>query len=46
MYSTRTSEPEIREIGGEPLEESGFETEDPASGFESSARSAEEGHNL
>ena len=43
MYPERTSEPEIREIGGEPLEGSGFESEDPATGFESRERSAEEG---
>lgn len=45
MYPTRTSEPEIREIGGEPLKGSGFETEDQATSFESWARSAEEGIN-
>ena len=45
MYPTRTAEPEIREIGGEPLEGSGFETEDTATGFESRERSAEEGIN-
>ena len=33
-----TSEPEIQEIGGEPLEGSGFETEDPATEFESDER--------
>ena len=45
MYPARTAEPEIQEIGGEPLEGSGFETEDPATGFESRKRSAEEGIN-
>ena len=43
MYPERTSEPEIREIGGEPLEGSGFEAEGPARGFESDERFAEEG---
>ena len=45
MHPARTAEPEIQEIGGEPLEGSGFETEDPATGFESDERSAEEGIN-
>ncbi len=45
MYPARTTEAEIREIGGEPLEGSGFETEDPATSFESGERSAEEGIN-
>ena len=45
MYPGRTAEPEIREIGGEPLEGSGFESEDAATGFESRERSAEEGIN-
>jgi hypothetical protein len=45
MYPAKTAEPEIREIGGEPLEGSGFETEDPTTGFESGERSAEEGIN-
>jgi hypothetical protein len=44
MYPERTSQPEIREIGGEPLEGSGFETEAPATGFELSQPSAEGGH--
>jgi hypothetical protein len=43
MYPAKTVEPEIREIGGEPLEGSGFDTEEPATGFESVKRSAEEG---
>jgi hypothetical protein len=43
MYSERVPIPEIREIGGESLEGSGFETDDPATGFESYERSAEEG---
>lgn len=45
MHPERTAKSEIREIGGEPLEESGFETENPAAGFESGERSAEEGIN-
>jgi hypothetical protein len=45
MYPATIFEPKIREIGGEPLEGSGFETEDPATGFESYERSAEEGFN-
>ena len=42
MYPVTIFEPKIREIAGEPLEGSGFETEDPASGFDSPERSAEE----
>jgi hypothetical protein len=45
MYPTRTGEAEIREIGGEPLEGSGFETENPSTAFESHEWSAEEGIN-
>jgi len=45
MYPAKTAEPEIQEIGGEPLEGSGFETEHPATGFESNERPAEEGFN-
>ncbi len=45
MYPARTAEPEIQEIGGEPLEGSGFETEAPATGFDSYQPSAQEGHN-
>ncbi len=45
MNPARTAEPEIRELGGEPLEGSGFEVEEPATGFESRERSAEEGIN-
>ena len=45
MNLERTSEPEIREIGGEPLEGSGFETEDPGTGYELYEPSAEEGLN-
>ena len=42
MYPTKTSEPEIREIGGEPLKGSGFETEDPSTEFDLDKPSAEE----
>jgi hypothetical protein len=45
MYPARTAVPEIREIGGEPLEESGFEAEEPATGFESREGFAEEATN-
>jgi len=45
MYPERTSESVVREIGGEPLDGSGFETEDPATGFESHQPFAEEGIN-
>ena len=45
MSPARTAEPEIRELGGEPLDGSGFEAEEPATGFESRERSAEEGMN-
>jgi hypothetical protein len=45
MYPAIIFELVIREIGGEPLEGSGFETEDPAIGFESRDRSAQEGIN-
>ena len=45
MYPARTAEAEIREIGGEPLDGSGFESENPVTGFESLERSAEEGIN-
>lgn len=34
MYPTKTFEPEIREIGGEPLKGSGFETQDPETEFD------------
>jgi hypothetical protein len=44
MYTPKISEPEIVEIGGEPLSGSGFETEFPANGPEDE-RSAEEGFN-
>jgi hypothetical protein len=43
MYPEGTAESEIREIGGEPLEGSGFESEAPATGFESYQPSAKEG---
>lgn len=43
MYLPKTSEPEIRDLGGEPLEGSGFEFEDPAIDFEPDERPGEEG---
>ena len=43
MSLSKTSEPEIRDLGGEPLEGSGFESEDPATDFEHDERSEEEG---
>ena len=36
-------DPEIREIGGEPLDGSGFEAEQPERRFESDESSAQEG---
>jgi hypothetical protein len=33
MSLSKTREPELRDIGGEPLEGSGFEVEDPAADF-------------
>ena len=42
MYSPKPSDPAVQESDGEPLEGSGFETEDPATEFESDDRSAEE----
>jgi hypothetical protein len=41
----RTPELEIRELGGEPLEGSGFEAEEPATGVESGEWSVAEGIN-
>lgn len=43
MSLSKTPEPEFRDIGGEPLEGSGFEFEDPAIDFERDERSEEEG---
>jgi hypothetical protein len=43
MSLSKTPEPEIRDLGGEPLEGSGFEFEDPAIDFERDERSEEEG---
>jgi hypothetical protein len=43
MYHPTDSESEIQEIGGDPLEGSGFESETPDPEFETSAHSAEEG---
>ena len=34
MYSPKTSDPAVQELGGEPLEDSGFEAEDSATEFE------------
>ena len=45
MHPKKTAEPETQEMGGEPLEGSGFEAERPSTGFESRERSAEEGIN-
>jgi hypothetical protein len=42
MYIPTTLEPENQEIGGEPLNGSGFETENPATEFESDEQSAAE----
>jgi hypothetical protein len=43
MSLSKTPEPEIRDLGGEPLEGSGFEFEDPAIDFEHDERYEEEG---
>ena len=43
MNLPNTSEPEIRELGGEPLEESGLENERPSSAFEPFEQRVEEG---
>jgi len=43
MFPTRIFEPEIHQIGGEPLAGSGFEADDLASGFESDNGLADEG---
>ena len=43
MYLPKTPEREIRDLGGEPLEGSGFEFEDPAIDFERDERHEEEG---
>ncbi len=45
MYPAIIVDPEIRAFGGEPLEGSGFETEDPATGLDSYQQFAEEGLN-
>jgi hypothetical protein len=42
MSLSKTSEPEIRDLGGEALEGSGFESEEPATDFGRDER-AEEG---
>ena len=43
MYLPKTPELEIWDIGGEPLEGSGFEFEHAATDFERDERSEEEG---
>jgi len=43
MYSPKISDLAVQELGGEPLEDSGFEAEDPVAEFESDDISAEEG---
>jgi hypothetical protein len=45
MHLPKPSEPEFQEIGGEPLTESGFESEAPANEFESYQPPAEGGIN-
>jgi hypothetical protein len=42
MYSPKPSDPAVQELGGDLLEGSGFETEDPATVRELDERSAEE----
>ena len=42
MQLPNTSEPEIQELGGEPLEGSGFENEKPSSAFEPFERAGKE----
>jgi hypothetical protein len=43
MSLSKTPEPEIRDLGGERLEGSGFEFEDSATDFELDERAEEEG---
>lgn len=43
MNLPNPTEPEIQELGGEPLEGSGFESERPSSAFEPFKQRAEEG---
>jgi hypothetical protein len=43
MVIPNTSEQEILELGGEPLEESGFENEKPSPAFQPYGQAAEEG---
>jgi hypothetical protein len=43
MSLSKTPEPEIPDLGGEPLEGSGFEFEHSATDFERDERSEEEG---
>lgn len=42
MNLPNTSEPDVREVGGELLEGSGFESERPSSAFEAFEHMAEE----
>jgi hypothetical protein len=44
MYPATTIDPEILEIGGEPLDGSGFEAEHPERRFESDESSAQESY--
>lgn len=43
MYLPKTPEREIGALGGEPLEGSGFETEEPQTAFELNGRFEAEG---
>ena len=43
MYSPNKPTPAVHELGGEPLEGSGFEAEDPVTEFDPDNRSIEEG---
>ena len=43
MHLPNTLEPELHQLGGEPLEGSGFESERPSSAFEPLEQQAEEG---
>ena len=43
MNPPNTSEPETQELGGEPLEGSGFENESPSSAFTPFEQTVEEG---
>ncbi len=43
MNPPKTPEPDIQELGGEPLEGSGFENQSPSSAFTPFEQTAEEG---